>query len=105
MFGDHGERRIAPRCRDDATPIVPAPMKRTWLRKTLFTPSSRDTVHSDTSTPTLRDSPWNMSVTGFRGRVIAVKGVGLALGTIGLVTALIAPNRLPSAVSRRDTGR
>ena len=37
--------------------------------------------------------------------VIAVKGVGLALGIIGLVAALSAPDRLPDAVSRRDTGR
>ena len=37
--------------------------------------------------------------------VIAVKGVGLALGIIGLVTALSAPDRLPDAVSRPDTGR
>ena len=37
--------------------------------------------------------------------VIAVKGVGLALGIIGLVTALIAPDPLPNAVPRRDTGR
>ena len=37
--------------------------------------------------------------------VIAVKGVGLALGSIGLVTALIAPHPLPNALSRRDTTR
>jgi hypothetical protein len=37
--------------------------------------------------------------------VIVVKGVGLALGIIGLITALIAPDPLPNAKPSRDTQR
>jgi len=37
--------------------------------------------------------------------VIAVKGVGLVLGIVGMVTALQGPEPLPDATAARDAGR
>ena len=37
--------------------------------------------------------------------VIAVKGVGLLLGLVGMVAALQAPGPMPGAAAVRDTGR